>query len=365
MTKIKAFWDRMYFGKDHPLNYRIYMIFFFECLAISIPSAITNTLLGKGLFGIIFQWSYILFCTVVLFVPLRWRMAISKPLLVFVTFVYVPFLFFQTAGYDGTAGLFSLLGFLLLTIMFRAKARVVLVVSNIAVWICICVLQYLHPELVVPHGGEQAKFMDYIVALVLSASGIAILGVYIRNAFEGEQTRISSLLRSEEKTNQQLAELSNRDPLTGAYNRRFLSQFLTQRLNAAAQEDTRLNIMQLDIDHFKAINDTWGHGFGDEVLVRCTAAMQEQLRKDDVLARMGGEEFALVLTNMGPAEAKEVANRTRRAVSEIVFENGAHITVSIGLVQARQGERLDSVLDRADKCLYEAKNAGRDRVVSG
>lgn len=354
------FFERRYFGRNLPFKYRIYMIFFFECLVISILSATTNTLLNKGIFGVLFQWIFIIFCIVVLFIPLQWRMAIAKPLLVFVSFIYIPFLFFQTAGYEGTAGLFSLLATLLLTIVFNGKTRIILVISNLFLWITVCTLQYKYPRIVIIHESEQAVFFDYVVALVLTITGIAILGAFIKNTFEEEQVRIHNLLKNEERANKKLENLTNRDPLTDTYNRRFLVYYLENELKT----EENLCIIMLDIDYFKQINDTWGHGFGDEVLIRFSSTVQGNLRKNDILARTGGEEFVVALNGMTLPKAEEIAERIRKSVSEITFHNGAHITVSIGLVQAQIGEEIDLVLNRADKCLYEAKTTGRDRVVS-
>jgi diguanylate cyclase (GGDEF)-like protein len=359
LKNIKLFFSQRYFGKELPFNYRIYMIFFFECLVISFFSATTNTLLNKGAFGVAFQWIFIIFCLVVLFIPTKARMSIVKPLLVFVAFVYIPFLFFQTAGYEGTAGLFSLLATFLLTIVFSGKTRIALVISSLALLVAACAIQYMYPRIVVPHESRQAAFLDYIVALTLAVSGIGILGTYIKNVFEDEQARIHSLLKNEEHANKKLENMTNRDALTGAYNRRFLTRFLESELG----DGKNLCIIMLDIDHFKKINDTWGHMFGDEVLVRFASTVQENLRKSDVLARMGGEEFVVALGEMELPKAEEVAERIRKSVGEIRFQNGAHITVSIGLVQAKAGEKMDLILSRADKCLYKAKNSGRNRVV--
>ncbi|MDL2220465.1 GGDEF domain-containing protein [Eubacteriales bacterium OttesenSCG-928-N14] len=359
MNKVRQMMNQKYFGKELPFNYRIYMIFFFECLFISIVSATTNTLLRKGIIGVLFQWLFILFCIVVLFLPTQKRMAIVKPLLLFVSFVYIPFLFFQTAGYEGTAGLFSLLAVFLIAIVFNGKARTILVLCNLVLLAGICALQYLYPHIVIPHAGAQAAFIDYMVALVLAVSGIAILGTYVKNTFEEEQMRIHALLRNEEYTNKKLEDLSNRDPLTNTFNRRYLSRYLESTLNTGEA----VCIIMLDLDDFKQINDRWGHLFGDEVLMRFAATVQENLRENDVLARTGGEEFVVALSNMALARAKEIAGRILESVNGIVFENGAHITVSIGLVQARAGEGIDMVLNRADRFLYDAKSAGKNMVV--
>ncbi|MDL2318966.1 diguanylate cyclase [Eubacteriales bacterium OttesenSCG-928-A19] len=364
MKRVRAFFDRMYFGKNLPFAYRIYMIFFFECLLISTLSATTNTALGKGTFGIVFQWTFNVACLIILFIPLRWRMSLMKPMLIFVSFIYIPFLFFETGGYDGTAGLFSLLTIFLMTIIFQGKLRVALLVPNIALWVAVCVIQFMYPQLIVPHSGEAAKFVDYVVALVLATTGMAILGTYFQNTYGEEQRRTQDLLKKEEESNRRLEELATLDPLTGAYNRRFLMRFLDRELSIVARKKADLYIMMVDVDFFKAINDTWGHGTGDDVLVALVQAIKQHLREYDIVARVGGEEFVLALGGMLWPQAIDVAERVRKRVSELTFDADLRISISIGLVQARPGESGDVLLTRADKCLYRAKEEGRNRVVA-
>lgn len=359
------FFRKNYFGRQLPFDYRITMIFFVECLFISIISATTNTLLKAGISGVIFQWCFNLLCIAALFVPLRLRMAVSKPLLLFTTFVYVPFLFFQTAGYDGTAGLFALLTIFMLAVIFKGRQSVILICIDILIWATVCILQFYHPELVVPHGSEQAKFLDYMVALGLSTAGMAILASYIRGAFDIESRHIRSLLQRLEESNKKLSDLSNRDPLTGIYNRRFLMDYLQTETELFERTGVRHCVMMLDLDKFKDINDTYGHGFGDEVLIRFVQSIQSGLRKQDVFARVGGEEFVVVLHDVDITAAREIAERARLAVKELRLRDSVKLTVSIGLAEARRGEGGDGLLKRADACLYRAKKEGRNRVVEG
>lgn len=364
LKRIAGFFRTNFFDERLPIEYRIYMIFFMEAYFISILSAATNTMLGKGVFGIILQWSHVAFCTAVLFFPLKLRMRISKGLLIFMTFVYIPYLFTQTAGYDGTALLFSLLGIFMLAIVFKGKQRIVVVGLDILIYVGVSTLQFLYPDMIIPHGSEQAKYMDLLVALVLSTSGLAIMTVYISNAFDTEQRRIKSLLEELEQNNRQLAEMTNRDPLTGVYNRRYLTQFLELELETCDRSGTSVCVLMLDLDNFKQINDTYGHGFGDDVLISFSRTIQDNLRKYDVLARYGGEEFIVVLHDIQISAAVAIAERARVAVSKIALRNGVQITVSIGLVQSRHGESIDSIIRRADACLYQAKEDGRNKVVA-
>lgn len=362
--KIAGFFRANYFDPALPLEYRIYMIFFLESFFISILSAATNTMLGKGIGGIIFQWSYIALCVVVLFIPHALRERLSKPLLIFMTYIYIPFLYFETGGYNGTALMFSLLGIFLLAIVFDGRRRIWIIALDIAIYVVCCLMQYRNPALVTPHGSEQAKLVDFLVALVLSCSGLAVLTIYISKAYTAERARISNLLLEVEKKNDSLAEMTNRDPLTGVYNRRYLAEFFEKEQDICARTGSKICVMMLDLDYFKQVNDSYGHGFGDEVLIAFTKAVQGSLRRYDLLARLGGEEFAVVLHNIALEEAREIAERIREAVQAMVFRNNLRVTVSIGLVQSFAGETMDSILRRADQCLYAAKEQGRDRIVA-
>lgn len=364
IAKVKQWAQRWDFNPDLPLEYRIYMIFFLESLGISILSATTNTLLGKGLLGIALQWGYVAFCIVLLCVPLRVRMRVAKPMLIFIALVYIPFLFFQTAGYDGTALQFSLLGVFLLAIGFSGRQRALLIGLDLLIYLGVCVMQYRSPGLIVPHATEADKLVDLLVALTLSIIGLAVMTVYIKTAYENERDRIRSLLEKLSQSNERLAEMSVRDALTGAYNRRYMTEFLARELETAERTGKPLALLMLDIDHFKEINDQFGHGFGDEVLVAFSKVVEKNLRTYDVLARYGGEEFVVALHAMDLPVAREVAERVRAAVEALTFRNGAGVTVSIGLVLSKPGERMDVLLERADARLYDAKHGGRNRVVA-
>lgn len=325
------------------------MIFFFESYFISIPSCITNTMLKKGLFGVVLQWSYIGFCTAMLFVIPRIRLKIQKLHLLFVTFIYIPFLYFQTAGYDGTALLFAQLGLFLLAIVFSGKTRILVIALNILNYLACIMISHFYPQTVTPHDGPNALLIDLVMALILSFIGLAILTIYISNVYA-------------DKSNT-LAELSIRDALTGVYNRRFMTAFLQRELDAARRSKSRIYVMMLDIDHFKRVNDTFGHEFRDHVLLACVQAIKGALRKCDVLVRYGGEEFVIILLPQMSAKAGEIAERIRQMVSALRFHYAISITVSIGITASRLNDTTEGILNRADRCLYKAKQNGRNRVV--
>lgn len=158
------------------------------------------------------------------------------------------------------------------------------------------------------------------------------------------------------------------DGLTQAYNKRYLLEVLDRELLRAQRTTRPLAVMMMDLDRFKAINDTYGHLVGDEVLAGLCRRIKGLLRRDEVLARYGGEEFALVLSDTTLAEACEAAERIRRAVAETPFsteEVPVPVTISIGLAVTHGEEGLNAadLLDRADRLLYAAKQSGRNRVM--
>jgi diguanylate cyclase (GGDEF)-like protein len=172
-----------------------------------------------------------------------------------------------------------------------------------------------------------------------------------RSMAELEQARAEAELRA------------NTDDLTGAYNRRHFAQIASASLASAAE---RSALLLIDADHFKQINDVYGHAVGDAVLAELARRLRSGITADDHLARWGGEEFAVLLCDVSSeAELAERAERLRHAVSATPIEHdGIRIllTTSVGAVLAPEGASLDALVERADACLYAAKYQGRNRV---
>jgi hypothetical protein len=165
----------------------------------------------------------------------------------------------------------------------------------------------------------------------------------------------------------QLEHLARTDELTQAYNRRFFMQELEKEISRATRYDRPLAVITLDLDHFKDVNDTYGHAAGDSVLQTLSAACRSTLRSQDLFARLGGEEFAILLPETGLEEATQAAERIRVLVQEleVTAEDGQlmRFTASLGVASFRADEEsVESLLHRADRALYAAKDAGRNRV---
>lgn len=165
-----------------------------------------------------------------------------------------------------------------------------------------------------------------------------------------------------------LANLAHLDSLTGLRNRRSFDTAFAEALSRLARANEPVGLLVLDIDHFKKINDTFGHSAGDEALRALARAMELHVRPYDQIFRIGGEEFAILLSNSQIEDARLTAERLRQAVEALRVQAAGHLielTISIGLVAATRATRAEDLLGIADAALYRAKTSGRNRVEVG
>jgi|WetSurMetagenome_2_1015567.scaffolds.fasta_scaffold00023_12 two-component system, cell cycle response regulator len=169
----------------------------------------------------------------------------------------------------------------------------------------------------------------------------------------------------------EVEKLLVRDYLTGLYNRKFFMERFNEEIAWASRYSEPLSFIILDIDHFKKINDTYGHSCGDEVLIQLAGILTGLLRAHDVLARYGGEEFVVLLSNTTPEDAFAIAEKLRSGVQSSAFqcnttEGRLLVTISLGVATAEDIMELsaEALINRADAALYQAKAAGRNQVVS-
>ncbi|MDA3932610.1 MAG: sensor domain-containing diguanylate cyclase [Tenericutes bacterium] len=169
---------------------------------------------------------------------------------------------------------------------------------------------------------------------------------------------ISESKRIEEK----LRYLSERDSLTNVYNRRTMYIKLEKLLENNKKQNELFSLIMFDIDHFKEVNDQYGHLVGDDVLKKLTEVIIDDKRSEDIVCRYGGEEFFLLLPNTNSESAINVAKRLRKMVKKMDVPKVGHITVSMGVVTYQKDETIDEVIKRADDLMYEAKVDGRDNI---
>lgn len=224
----------------------------------------------------------------------------------------------------------------------------------------VVVLVMLSPKDYMANFNERQEFLLVAACLV---SLLLLVVAFIAFVVSRRHFRNTTLLR---QAHEQVTQLLNTDVLTGASSRRAFFASLEAELARARRHGMNLSLLMLDVDHFKHVNDTYGHPVGDLVLERFAATCARLLRNHDVFGRLGGEEFAILLPHTDGEGARCVAEKIRAAVAEspvTTVEGDIAITVSIGLTALLSGQdEQQALLSRADKALYFAKQGGRNQV---
>lgn len=233
-----------------------------------------------------------------------------------------------------------------------------------------CICEYFEPgdtdDYLMPMHDDQ-RWTEYMLLHPLKSHKAKITVGGITTIFE---VRISVLKVSDDTRYvvifndiSTMQNLTMKDPLTQIPNRLHFSMVYQHEINVAQRNEKSLGIIFFDIDHFKDVNDTYGHLAGDRVLQEIADAVRQRIRRSDIVARWGGEEFVILLPQSELDEAINVAEMLRSVISEKYFEGVGTITCSFGVAGLEENEDAEHLLNRADQLLYEAKNSGRNRVV--
>ena len=167
---------------------------------------------------------------------------------------------------------------------------------------------------------------------------------------------------------QELEHIANVDGLTGLFNRRWMNNFFKRQINRALKDNRPMALIMADLDNFKHVNDAYGHLAGDEALCTVASILTQHIRPSDLVARFGGEEFALILPDTSTEEAMQIAERVRAAIESTHIQvdpetsQEVRITISLGVTSLLLGDEIDSMLARADQALYRAKEKGRNSI---
>ncbi len=220
---------------------------------------------------------------------------------------------------------------------------------------------------------QKAKSLSEVqeirAALLQQAQGLQVRTRQMVENVRLAQTQVDDANKKVESLKQQMEKVKQEiiiDPLTRTYNRRAYDEKIKQEIMGFQRYSRPTALAIVDIDHFKNVNDTYGHRTGDGVLRILSGVMKKEIREIDVLARYGGEEFALILPHTSYEQALEVSERIRRKVEESRFTYKGKpflVTVSIGVGTLKAEDTLDTYVERVDQALYRAKNSGRNRVV--
>ncbi len=211
-------------------------------------------------------------------------------------------------------------------------------------------------------------YLEHPYSTPAMTTGLLALA-YMGISFHAYGDRSMSYFKRMRQYNAQLLDLASHDPLTGVMNARAYYRMCDQSIHTSQRRQAVFAVLFIDLDHFKAINDRYGHAVGDEVLREVAQALQSHIRRSDALGRIGGEEFSVFLPDTHLQGAQELAEALRQAVADLRIQTAGQIlqiTASIGVASgnfgAEQAPSMKQIQQQADQAMYEAKRAGRNRV---
>jgi len=211
----------------------------------------------------------------------------------------------------------------------------------------------LLPNLVSHHESESLERRWEFVVTTAFFSFIALIGP----AVIGTQ-----LIRRDQILHQTMIRLSQEDELTGLFNRRRTAELIENEIQRASRYDTIFSVILMDIDHFKAVNDRFGHQAGDEVLIKIAEVIRSKVRATDLVGRWGGEEFLIISPETDIGGGFSLAGKIRSRLESIYLGKIGHRTASFGVTAFDDGDDIGAIIARADAGLYAAKRGGRNRI---
>jgi len=236
--------------------------------------------------------------------------------------------------------------------------------GGVSPWLFPCLVTYF---LIL--GCREATFAAVVNLATLAVLSVAVLHqsavqlvTMVVTAIWTTGLMVAMVTEVEQKQGE-IERLATSDPLTGVGNRRALEQALQEAGAEQARHGTRVSLLALDLDHFKTVNDRFGHEVGDQTLVTTVALLESRARATDRVYRTGGEEFIMLLRHTGEEEAQVLGESLRALFAERLTAAGSPVTGSFGCAERRPGEAASSWMVRADRALYAAKRQGRNRVV--
>lgn len=320
-------------------------------------NTVINIVLGLDIMTVVTAIATSLLCFFLAYFALKKDDYVNPAFVGFVlliTFIY-PNLWLFNHGSKGPTPYFIIFNALLVTIICDRKRANILYSLQLLFILILGYVEMFHGEFITGYESEMAYTLD--LSLSFTLVGLFSL-LIIRRLMKEYNLRIEELhaLQNEFK------KLSITDELTGIYNRRHIIQEINLKL--AGDIDIPFAVIMIDIDDFKSINDRFGHTVGDEVIIGVGRTLEECVRPIDVVGRIGGEEFLVVLMDTSENEARKRALHIRNRISELKWSVDAlQVTISGGVCSKMPDDALNDLLERVDRYLYKAKRSGKNTIV--
>ncbi|MEA4926982.1 MAG: GGDEF domain-containing protein [Syntrophomonadaceae bacterium] len=230
--------------------------------------------------------------------------------------------------------------------------------------IVLLIVEFYYPDSISTFNSDTAVFIDKAASLVAVSFIMFIMIIKIMKEYHQTIEKLRFAQEKLQKSNDVLYQASITDDLTGLYNRRYIIKLLSD-LQERGSQSKGISIIMIDIDHFKKINDTYGHKVGDLVLAKISASIREHFRTTDFIGRIGGEEFLIIMPDTKLETAFNRAEDIRKHIEGLKWDYAQlHVTISGGIYDFSENESCDTVLNNADIALYQAKSSGRNLIKS-
>jgi diguanylate cyclase (GGDEF)-like protein len=346
------------YSKDLPLDHLVFLYTAGAGIFLSIFGLGYNMLIGIGIFTLpvlVIYLTVIIVSVLYSVVKNRWYGA-AVIVLGFSAFVLLPFLWFTIGGVTGTTAPMMLTCGICIAIVFKGAVRTFMLTLEAVMLVAFIALEYHFPDIIIPYATRTEHYADLAFGVTMSFIVNCILVYTVVGEYVKVRDEKTCLVR-------RLEVLSLTDALTGLYNRRFLSASIDEEMRRAYDTGSQLTLCILDIDHFKKINDTYGHEYGDEVLFNIAQIMKAYLTEGEIYGRYGGEEFVVLFPGKTPMKALPKIRTLCDYIREHGWDHDKPVTVSGGLSSYTKGISYSDFVDAADKNLYRAKREGRDKVI--
>jgi len=344
-------------GKDLPLEHIVFLCGAMAGIVLSMIGVIGNFAMKLHIVSVLIPLVNLvidIICCVYTIKTSRWQGA-AVLVFFFASFVLFPFLWYTTGG-TMSSSLPLVIGLgVVLVIVFHGAQRAFFFFTTLLLFSTFIIIELYFPDNFIPYPDRMSWYIDVLIGFVLSflaSGGIAYFSL----------VRYNSAKRKAEELVQQLEIISITDPLTKIYNRHHLMARIDEEMRKAFDNGAPLTLCILDIDLFKSVNDTYGHLYGDDVLVTMTSTISRYLGENEVFGRYGGEEFIIIFINSDLTATLQIIDAFYEGIRNIDWHYGRPVTVSGGVSVYSKGISYSKFLENADANLYKAKRNGRNRV---
>lgn len=346
------------YTNEMPMQGKVFFWVAFIGTLFSLFTFVINAFLGLGLTMVFVSVFTTLACLLTMIYSVKTGDYISSAFTLFhaLILIIIPFLWIHNAGSKGPTPYLFIFLIILFGVIMNWGTTVYMFFVQVLSFGLLIGIELNYPHLITGYSSEFVRAMDLFITAIMI--GLFLL-IIIRQAMREYRSKISEL--NNVQTN--LYDLSMRDELTGVHNRRYIMKRIQDELGV--ENEDKISIIMLDIDNFKSINDQYGHQIGDEVICGVSLLIHSLIRPNDVIARIGGEEFLVMLHNTGKEDAIRRGESMRKKIERHDWSSeNLKVTVSGGVHECSKGDTLGDVLNDVDQHLYHAKASGKNQIVA-